>query len=102
MDKGTTTKTPNQSGATIWDALAVLALPLILAFQGYVVMLLWAWHVVPVFSAPALGFGHAVGLQALLGLLKTRPPASEKSLSHTTVTAIVIYLASLLVGWCAR
>lgn len=89
--------------ATGWDALTVLALPALCVFQGYVVMRLWAWHVVPVFGGPYLSLGHSVGLMTIFGLAKARSrPDDGKSASETFMISALLYALSLFIGWCAR
>ncbi len=86
--------------------LAVLALvPVLVAFPPLVIMKLWAWHVVPVWRAPALSYGHSLGLSALLGILKARLTPSRKTTSVEDLQNMVAMLAAvaiaLLVGWWA-
>lgn len=48
-------------------ALAVLAA--LVVFHGYVLSSLWAWFVVPLFSAPAMTLAMAIGLYCLFRYL---------------------------------
>jgi len=94
--------TVEKKKATGWDALALLLLPALCVFQGFVVMRLWGWHVVPVFGWPPLRLGHAVGLHTLFGILKMRSsPDDGKSLAHTFTVALAAYAIALLTGWLA-
>lgn len=87
---------------TGWDVLAVLALPLLIVFEGYVLARLWAWHVVPVFGWPSIGLGHAVGLHAFVRLFRAKSTNRDTTLAHDVWLAGWLYAIALLVGWCAR
>ena len=64
--------------------LFVIALGLALAFgficfKAWLVMLLWNWVMVGLFSLPALSFWYAVGISLLISLLfKSRKISTEE------------------------
>ena len=73
-------------------ALAILFVivfaPPLWIFMGWTVSTIWTWHLVPL-GAPAIPTAHAIGIWALLILLK--PPRSQgkeqRSLLDTTIHA---------------
>ena len=71
---------PDRSGAEIALALvvALLFLPVSIAWHAVVLRQLWAWFVVPAFGAPVPGFAVACGLCVVLGWLKHRKATKEE------------------------
>jgi hypothetical protein len=72
-------------------------------FQGVVAMKLWQWHVMPVFHAPPLSLGHAVGLSVFLGFMTSRAsaPTNDKSPLEIAILQVLVATLALLVGWLA-
>lgn len=47
-------------------------------WNGYALSILWRWFVVPLFGAPALGLGYAIGL-SLIATFLTHQNSATKS-----------------------
>ena len=99
--------------AAIILALLVLVLPLLVlssVWRGYVLTILWAWFVVPVFHLPALGIVTAIGISLVVSFLtyQHRPenPADTRSAGEKygeSVTIALLWPAmTLLIGWAVH
>jgi hypothetical protein len=68
---------------------------------GFVLSILWAWFVVPVFHAPALRIPYAIGLAIVCHLLtqRTRHPDDEPETLHVAIASFVVPATLLLFGW---
>jgi hypothetical protein len=97
--------TDNDDAVDVLIGLAMV--PVVVIFSGYVLMKLWAWHVVPVFDLPRLSWGHAIGLDLVALIFRgvnskkddSNPsaPAATRGFAVCTLFAII-----LLIGWLAR
>ena len=88
--------------------IAIVAIAAGLALNGWALMTLWGWFVVP-FGLPAVGLWHALGLSLLGQMLTTRRPAPRKGdetgLRHQLgllAYAVLVPLLALGLGWCAH
>jgi len=88
------------------DALIGLAMvPVTIVFGGFVLMRLWAWHIVPVFGLPSLTLGHAIGVDLVVVLLRgihSNKKDDDRSASTAAFTSLFVHAIFLLVGWLAR
>lgn len=89
-------------------ALAILALfgiPVLLAasaiWRGFVLSLLWAWFIVPLFGLPALSIPYAIGLSIVVGFLSHQAGKVDDDQNWgSAVTVAALYPAlALLAGW---
>lgn len=97
--------TPKQKANSGMSCLAsfcylLLALPGAM-WEGFVLSLLWAWFMVPVFHAPTITVAQAMGLDLLINLIITRLPTKpdkddEKPFEHFGFRVFVIVLAPAL------
>lgn len=74
-------------------------------YGGWVLCLLWAWFIVPVFGMPALTVAHAVGLKLVAGYLtasfsekETQTMPFWKQLAKSLGMKIAWGLLALLTG----
>ena len=86
--------------------LATLALwPVLWTFPAFVAMRLWNWHVVTQWHAAPFAFGHALGVSALVGVVRLKSAAAEEKTSKSLFTGSLGYLFAcalyLLLGWWA-
>lgn len=73
----------------------------IVALHAISLVWLWHWFITPL-GAPTIGVFHALGLTAMLGLVKTMPIKNKESLEEKTyklayLTALP--LSALLMGY---
>jgi hypothetical protein len=89
------------NGAEVF--IAFLFIVPVTFYQGFVAMKLWQWHVAPVFHAPPLSLGHAVGLSVFLGFLTARAsaPTNDKGPLEVGILQVCVASVALLVGWLA-
>lgn len=74
------------------------------AIQGWVLSILWAWFIVPMFNLPPLGILQAIGITLVVGLLTgsayKAPQNKENGERYAAiVTAVIGPFVVLLVGW---
>lgn len=88
--------------------IATVAIAAGIALNGWALMTLWGWFVVPL-GPPAVGLWHALGLSLLCQMLTARRPApkrgDETGLRHQLgllAYAVLIPLLALGLGWCAH
>jgi hypothetical protein len=88
-----------------------LAVALLVGFplsvlRGWVLTILWRWHVVPVTGFAPLGVWPAVGLMAAATLFMYLKPDEERPTAVRLVAAAMVSLfaigMALLVGWIAE
>lgn len=79
-----------------------------LIWRGFVFSKLWAWFIVPVFHAPSLTVGTAIGVAAVTGFLtaKVEVAAKEKQTLEAFYQSLGAALAHpafcLLFGWIIK
>ena len=79
------------SGAIAWVLLIIL--------DGFVLMTLWLWFVVPL-GPPAITIGHALGLSLMLALATANTQRIKRKINvEFWVERYVVRLAALLLGW---
>jgi hypothetical protein len=82
--------------------IALLVLNVILT--GWVLSILWAWFIVPVFSAPALSIPYALGVALVVGMMTHQPNRAKDErkwyeiIAHELGDPIVI----LVMGYIIR
>jgi hypothetical protein len=86
---------------------AIVAIPLVAVifavsciWSGWVLHVLWAWFVVPLFGLPALTVPYAIGLSLVSKMLRGRGYSDKdesfwKSLMNAAIGPAIV----LLVGW---
>ena len=84
--------------------LGVFALPVIdVLWEGYVLMTLWGWFMVPHFHLPALTLAIAIGVACTLSLLTHQYVPSKADDSVAPVVYTFLFPAMmLLIGWLAK
>lgn len=70
-----------------WIALLAATVGLGLPLSGWVLSVMWAWFVVPVFHLPALGVAQAIGLSCIVSFFKSYKSGDGKK-KTTTETVI--------------
>ena len=91
-----------------WLSLLVIGAPALVVlsalWRGYVLSLLWAWFVVPVFGAPPLGIPAALGLSLLVAALTAQHMriGTPKDLGYAMGVALLAPPATLLFGWIIK
>ena len=92
-------------------SMAVLGLTLSAIWRGYVLMMLWAWFVVPTFNLSDLVLTQAMGLALLVSFLTYQMDADKKPeedvafterVIRTLVNAALAPLLALVIGWCVH
>lgn len=78
--------------------LAVLALPLLTAWAGFVISVLWGWFVVPL-GAPAVGVWHAAGLCTLVCLMRPAIPPEDTPMLEVLAYGVIIPAVALAIGY---
>lgn len=88
--------------------LAALALlPIVAAFNGFVLQVLWGWFVVATFSAPPLSIVQSIGVMIVIGFLTMnknlnvaeKPEDERIGLLGTCAVTFVVGLFSLAYGF---
>jgi hypothetical protein len=75
-----------------------------LAIEGFVLMVLWNWFLVPL-GLPVLTFALAVGMQIVATMLQQRGPAlpEGKALANELFNfALLRPVSCLLIGWLVK
>ena len=74
--------------------------------RGFVIMKLWAWFIVPIFTLNALTLVHAIGLSLTIGLLTSELKQEEEDedgwfakIMKRFIFLVVVYAAILFEGW---
>ena len=74
--------------------------------RGFVIMKLWTWFIVPMFSMQALTLVHAIGLSLVVGLLTSelKPEDDDGENWFTKIITrfiflVIVYAAVLFEGW---
>lgn len=68
---------------------SVLIGPIVSVLNGIVLSQLWAWFVVPLFHAPELPVGFAIGLSMIVTYLTYHPTISSKQIEGETVVNVI-------------
>lgn len=90
--------------------LALLSIPVLVLssiWRGFVLTILWAWFIVPVFHLPVLGIVVAIGVSMVVSFLTYQTPPVNPGDVRTDIdkfsSAISAALATpavyLLIGW---
>lgn len=80
---------------TLAPLAAIIAL---IAYRGWVLMLLWTWFVTPTLNLPVVGLGAAIGLSLVASALAYRQPA-EHTWPSAAVFAVIHPTTLLACGW---
>ena len=94
----------NKKEANGVEALLVfLLIPLVVVLDGFVVVKLWSWHVMPTFHLPAVTMGHAIGITCLFNLMRVSfsHPENDSSATKRSLLSLFYALLCLLIGWLA-
>jgi hypothetical protein len=78
-------------GGCIAVLVGLAALPFALAWQGFVLSLLWAWYVVPAFSAPALSWPLVAGLLVIKNTALVKATAKDEGDAVETIARAVAW-----------
>lgn len=76
--------------------------------RGYVLTVLWAWFVVPIFAAPTLRIPYAIGLSTIAGMLTlhSRPNEQDGTPEEKAIRAVffsaLCSLLALAIGWIVQ
>lgn len=85
--------------------LAVLAVPVLFLYTGWVTVLMWGWFAVPL-GAPSITIAHALGLRLLVGfttnLYKLEPGKLEKEWDSSAVKWLVNVTLALALGFAVH
>lgn len=85
--------------------IAMLAAIPLAIWNGYALMVLWGWFVVPLFDLPPLTIAQAIGLSVLVGFLTHQRIESKEDEKPVEDTISAVLFASvkpamaLLIGW---
>lgn len=87
--------------------LAVLGFPVVIAiasmWRGYVLSILWAWFVVPLFGLPQLSIPLAIGISLIVGMLTNhrtgREVEKKGGLGNAIGLSVFVPALFLLMGW---
>ena len=99
-------KLETKADALLGLLILIVSVPFTFLFRGFVVMKIWAWHVVTVF--PALGplsVSQAVSISLAISVLVTQISAQKSgksfadSLLEGAVTAFIVNLIYLVFGF---
>lgn len=78
-------------------------------WKGYVLMILWAWFVVPTFGLPALAIAPAIGLAMVVSFLTYQSDASKEPecefserMAKAVARALLTPAFVLGIGWVVR
>lgn len=97
--------------AAILATLGVLAaIPIAIAWRGYVLAILWGWFMVPAFGLPALTVVQAIGVSLTVAFItyqyqpKAMEPEEEtwKKVSRPITHLVLGPAMSLLMGWIVK
>ena len=74
--------------------------------RGFVIMKLWAWFIVPIFTLNALTLVHAIGFSLVVGLLTSELKPEDDDgegwfakIITRFVFLVIVYAAVLFEGW---
>jgi hypothetical protein len=87
--------------------LTVIIIPLVILpftlWDGFVLMKLWRWFLVPSLNAPVLAFGQTVGIAMTARFIVARRSSSgEKMTWQDCAFMVVIPAMVLLFGWIVK
>ena len=78
-------------------------------WKGYVLTVLWAWFVVPVFGLPALALAPAIGLSLVVSFLTYQHGVAQDDtgdfsdrIAKSVVNAMLWPAMALGIGWVVR
>ena len=66
--------------------------------RAFVLIKMWEWFIVPLFSLPALNIPYALGLSLIVGMFMQNIVKTEDN-KKTMLTIILAPLATLSLGW---
>lgn len=97
----------NKAYTDCLGALLAVAVVLVVGtmLNGWVLTVLWAWFVVPVFALPLLSTAYAIGIASIIGFLTHQYQRSDNDLSaNDSLIAALAYaigrpLLLLAFGW---
>jgi len=97
--------TDSESSAAA-GAFAVFAFLAILALQitwgGYVLYVLWAWFIVPIFAAPVLSVPAAIGVRLVVRACYGPSVGEQMSFSRSLSMSAIGPLFLLGIGWIVK
>ena len=77
--------------------LGVFALPVIdVIWEGYVLMTLWGWFIVPTFRLPALTLALAIGVTCVIGLMTHQYVPSKENDNVAPIVCTFLFPAMML------
>ena len=83
--------------------VTIAGIPLAAISRGYVLSVMWAWFVVPVFHLPALTIPYALGIGLLMTALSDGSGNKrEESWFASLASAVLIPWLYLLVAWVVK
>lgn len=88
--------------ALIGVVALLVIIPAATLLEAWVLIRLWAWHIIPRFHVEALTYGAAVGISCVASLLTQQyVPAKEGDGGNLIASHFTRPLLILLIGWCA-
>lgn len=78
----------------------LIILPAIWIWNGYVLMILWRWFIIPISKLPSIGILEAMGIDLVVALL-TFTPSMKRETNHWKTLAYAVGGPgfALIVGW---
>lgn len=85
---------------------ALLLVPVIALYAGWVISILWGWFVVPL-GVPSVGAVHAYGLALVVAMFTAKCPTKKDDREDLDVgvlifTPVLLYTILLVFGWIAQ
>jgi hypothetical protein len=86
--------------------IVIILVPLSIIMRGWVLSIMWGWFIVPLFGLPALTIPYAIGVSAVIALLKgsstDNKKDDKKALEKFLEALFVAFVAPLITlgfGW---
>jgi len=92
--------------------VTLVAMAVLWPLEGWVVSLLWEWHVVPSTGFESIGVGTGIGIAALVSMLTFNYSEADREarefgdkgavLGRRIGASLTVTLAALFIGWLAH
>lgn len=92
--------TKAETKESIFDLLlAIISIPIGILLRSYVLMMLWAWYIVPQFGLSPLRMVFAFGLCSVVSFLVPGRAKAGEEMPAVFVKAVALNLMALLFGY---
>lgn len=105
------TDTPGCASIILGGIVLIITLVAGPIFNGYALSILWAWFIIPTFSAPSLSIPAAIGISLVVAYLTKQEQPSDparrdwtmwQTLACAVLTIILKPAGALFMGWIVQ